>query len=135
MQTININMVKEYDEFIIASETDLKGVITYASKGFCDISGYSKEELIGQNHNIVRDPANSPEIFKEMWERLKNNKAVSIEKLSNINKNGEIYYTKAKFYPIFKKGEKVGYRSLRKDITDKIKLEELYKELLNKNND
>jgi PAS domain S-box-containing protein len=132
MSTISFNLIKEYDEFIIASETDLKGIITYASQGFCEISGYTKEELIGKNHNIVRDPKNDSRLFEKIWDNLKDNKTVHIERLSNKNKSGEIYFTKAKLYPIFRKNEKIGYRSLRKDITDKVKLEQLYKKMLEK---
>lgn len=131
MTSIKLSMVKEYDEFIIASETDTKGVITYASQGFCDISGYSKDELIGQPHNIVRDPENDPAIFKDLWGRLQKGETVVIESLSNKSKNGEIYHTYAKFHPIYKGDEIVGYRSLRKDITDKVKLEKMYQQLLN----
>jgi len=44
------------DKHIIASSTDLKGVITYATEAFCKISGYTKKELLGKPHNIVRHP-------------------------------------------------------------------------------
>jgi len=54
------------DKYVINSATDLKGKITYASEAFCKISGYTKEELIGKPHNIVRHPDMPKSIFKEL---------------------------------------------------------------------
>ena len=55
----------------LVSTTDLRGVITYVNKEFCAIAGYSEEELLGKNHNIVRHPDMPKAAFKEMWEKLK----------------------------------------------------------------
>jgi len=75
-QLININTtLRSYvdlvDEYIITSSTNLKGIITTVSEAFCTISGYTKDELVGKPHNIVRHPDVPSETFKELWETLK----------------------------------------------------------------
>jgi PAS domain S-box-containing protein len=62
--------IKIVDEDVIISQTDLNGIITYASEAFCAISGYSKTELIGRNHNIVRHPETPAKIFRDMWDKI-----------------------------------------------------------------
>ncbi|MBU4110368.1 PAS domain S-box protein, partial [bacterium] len=65
-------MLKQYKEAIeksnIISKTDTKGIITFVNDEFCKISGYSKEELLGKNHNIVRHPDVPSENFKFLWD-------------------------------------------------------------------
>ena len=65
-----IETVVPSDEVII-SRTDLKGNITFANDLFCEISGYSMDELIGNPHNIVRHPDMPQSIYKELWESVK----------------------------------------------------------------
>ena len=55
---------------VIISETDLKGVITYANRKFCEISGYSAEELVGKPHNIIRHPDMPKEAFAKVWSTI-----------------------------------------------------------------
>ncbi|MEA3314657.1 MAG: response regulator, partial [Campylobacterota bacterium] len=62
------------DNSQIVSKTDTCGVITYANKLFCELSGYTQEELIGKNHNIIRDPDMKDEVFKELWLTIKSGK-------------------------------------------------------------
>ena len=65
-----------YDESNILSRTNLKGTITYVNDRFCQISGYSKEEVIGRDHNIVRHPDTSKELFKDLWRTIQSGKFV-----------------------------------------------------------
>ncbi len=88
------------DKENLVSETDLKGIITYVNDIFCEVSGYTKEELIGQNHNIVRHPDISSKIYEKLWETIKNGKTWT-GKLKNLKKNGETYYIKSTIFPIF----------------------------------
>ena len=85
------SIVKSYDKNVIFSTTDLKGIITHVSEAFCNISGYTREELIGQNHNIVRHPDMPKEAFKYLWNELKEEKSVRLE-VKNRKKNGDYYW-------------------------------------------
>jgi PAS domain S-box-containing protein len=90
-----------------------------------NVSGYSKEELIGQNHNIVRHPDMSKEFFKDMWDALKLQTCVKAE-VKNLKKDGSFYWVDAKIEPDYDTlGNHIGYSSLRIDITAKKELEEL----------
>lgn len=87
------------DKENLVSETDLKGIITYANDIFCEVSGYSKDELIGANHNIVRHPDVSPKVYKKLWETIQAKK-VWKGKIKNRAKGGTPYYVKATIFPI-----------------------------------
>jgi aerotaxis receptor len=112
----------------IVSKTDLKGLITYANQTFIDISGYSREELMGKNHNIVRHPDMPPEAFAWLWDTLKKDlpwRGI----VKNRCKNGDFYWVEAYVTPIKEKGRTVGYMSVRNiPSRDEIKAcEALYK--------
>lgn len=72
------NILEQYKEIVdsssIVSKADPYGTITYVNQPFIDISGYTKEELIGANHNIIRHPDTSPEVFEKMWKTIKDEK-------------------------------------------------------------
>ncbi|RXJ67342.1 hypothetical protein CRV08_10465 [Halarcobacter ebronensis] len=117
--------VETVDKYVLISITNLKGIIVYASDAFCKISGYSKEELIGKSHNIIRHPDMCSSLYKDMWETIKAGKVWSGE-IKNKKKNGEYYWVSAKVEPIYDSvGEIMGYQSIRFDITDKKLVEEL----------
>mgnify|MGYP000444473991 CR=1 FL=1 len=106
------------ENITIVSRTDLKGIITYANENFCKISGYTKEELLGQNHNIVRHPSVDPSVYKNMWNTISENK-IWHGVLKNINKQGAIYFVKSTIFPILNKdNEKEGYMAIRYLVTD-----------------
>eukprot|EP01029_Cantina_marsupialis_P026830 TRINITY_DN73035_c0_g1_i1.p1 TRINITY_DN73035_c0_g1~~TRINITY_DN73035_c0_g1_i1.p1 ORF type:complete len:431 (-),score=85.08 TRINITY_DN73035_c0_g1_i1:1607-2899(-) len=90
------------DKENLISETDPKGIITYANDIFCNISGYSKEELIGQNHNIIRHPDMPPKVFEKLWKTIQDKK-VWKGKVKNLAKDGTPYYVKATIFPILDK--------------------------------
>jgi YesN/AraC family two-component response regulator len=62
------------DQENLISETDLNGIIIYVNDIFCEVSGYSKEELLGKNHNIIRHPDVSPKIYENLWNTIQNKK-------------------------------------------------------------
>ncbi len=100
------------DGLILASRTDLKGIITYANKAFIDISGFEVEELLGQNHNVARHPDMPPEAFEDLWDTVKRgNPWTGIVK--NRCKNGDFYWVKATVTPVKKDGRVVEYMSVR----------------------
>jgi len=113
------------DKNIIFSRTDLKGRMTHVSEAFCKLSGYSKEELIGKNHNVVRHPDMTKVFFKDMWDALKLQTCVKAE-VKNLKKDGSFYWVDAKIEPDYDpQGNHIGYSSLRIDITAKKELQEL----------
>ena len=112
---------------IIISTTDLEGIITSASDAYCLISGYSKEELVGKSHNIIRHPDMPKSAFKAMWGTIQEGKKWS-GKVKNLKKNGDYYWVYAVIEPIFNnKGNIESYIAIRHDITNTIELEELTK--------
>ncbi len=109
------------DNFMIVSKTDEKGIITFANQAFCDISGYSLQELIGSNHNIIRHPDMPTTVFKELWQQISNGKTWH-GTIKNKKKNGQEYFVKTTIIPIFDINEQIiEYVSIREDITILIK--------------
>ena len=96
----------------IISTTDLKGRITYVNKVFCDVSGFTEEELIGKAHNIVRHPDVPPAAFADLWGSVKEGKPWR-GIVKNRCKNGDHYWVDAYVTPLYEKGQKVGYQSVR----------------------
>ncbi|RXJ90759.1 PAS sensor domain-containing protein [Arcobacter sp. CECT 8983] len=115
---------------MIVSETDEKGIIIYANEDFCTIAGYTKEELIGQPHNIVRHPDMPSAAFKDLWSTIQ---AGKIWKgiVKNKTKDGNYYWVNATAYPSTSANGKKRYISVRIKPTRKEieKAEELYKTL------
>jgi diguanylate cyclase (GGDEF)-like protein/PAS domain S-box-containing protein len=116
-----INLVNEH---IIISSTNVKGVITDVNKAFCNISGYTKEELIGKTHQIIRHPDTPESFYKEMWDILVTGKEWMGE-IKNIDKNKKDYWVQAVIKPVYKNTEIVGFTALRTNITDKKYIEQL----------
>ncbi len=117
------------DEYVIFTKTDLEGIITYASKAFSDICGYSKDELIGQPHNIIRHPDMPALAFEDLWKIIKSGK-VWKGTVKNLKKDGSYYIAKSIVRPIFDDTNNItGYSSVREDISAQIKAEEFQKRL------
>ncbi len=109
---------KAIDHATIVSKANTKGVITYVNDKFCAISGYSEEELIGQNHNIVRSSHMPKEVFKDLWNTIENKQTWS-GIVENRAKNGESYFVQATIIPILdENNEIVEYIGIRQDITE-----------------
>ena len=96
----------------LVSTTDLKGVITDANEAFVAISGFTRDELIGSSHNIVRHPDMPPEAFADMWRHLKSGLPWR-GLVKNRCKNGDFYWVEAFAVPVKKNGQTVGYMSVR----------------------
>ncbi|RXJ87542.1 PAS domain-containing sensor histidine kinase [Arcobacter sp. CECT 8985] len=112
------------NKYIILSKTDKYGVITEVSQAFCDISGYSQNELVGKKHNIVKHPDTNIFIFKELWQTILSGKVWKGE-LKNRKKDGTAYWVYATIEPIFDKLGKIqGFYAIRQDITSKKEFEE-----------
>jgi methyl-accepting chemotaxis protein len=106
------------DTACIVSETDLKGYITYVNDKFCEVAQYTREELMGANHNVVRHPDMPKEAFKELWSTIgKGNIFRAIVK--NKKKDGSPYYIDGIFTPVLgANGKPIKYIGIRYDITE-----------------
>ena len=119
------------NEHAIVSLTDAKGNITYANDKFEQISQYSLEELIGQNHRILKSGFHSDTFFKDMWQSIANGKVWHGE-IKNKAKDGSIYWVSSTIVPqINESGKPHKYLSIRTDITH-IKALEASQALLHK---
>ncbi|WP_428025822.1 EAL domain-containing protein [Arcobacter sp.] len=100
----NINYLNQYvdvvDKSTIISKTDIDGKITYVNENFCKITGYSKDELLGITHRILRHKDNPDILYKEMWDTIKTQKKEWHGILKNISKSGKVYYIKSTIKPI-----------------------------------
>ncbi len=96
----------------LISATDLKGKITHCNDAFVEVSGYSREELIGQPHNLIRHPDMPSHAFESMWQHLKQGKAW-MGMVKNRCKNGDHYWVSAYVTPVFTNGQLIGYESVR----------------------
>lgn len=100
------------DSSIILSTTNKKGMLTYANDEFVRISGFSKEELLGKNHNVVRHPDMPPAAFDDLWTTIRNGRSwIGIVK--NRCKNGDYYWVDAFVMPVYEGNEIVEYQSVR----------------------
>ena len=100
------------DKNVITSTTDVKGSIVYVNEDFLDISGFSEDELLGENHNIVRHPEMPPAAFADLWSTIKAGKSW-MGLVKNRCKNGNFYWVDAFVTPVTKNGEISGYESTR----------------------
>jgi len=124
-----LNEVHRYSDMVnkhvITSTTDLNGVITSVSQAFCANSGYAEQELIGQNHNLLKHPDTTPLLFKEMWHTIQSGQSWEGE-IKNLKKNGETYWVNINIDPIRNTDNEVtGYLSINRDITDHKHIESL----------
>ena len=106
-----------FDEHAIVSISDRHGNIIYVNQRFCDISGYSEQELIGQNHRILKSGYHSDDFFIDMWTTI--TKGLVWEgTVCNRSKSGQIYWVKSTVMPFKNENGKIDrYISIRTDIT------------------
>ncbi|HEY1998163.1 methyl-accepting chemotaxis protein [Paraburkholderia sp.] len=97
---------------MLVSATDLSGRIEYCNPAFIAVSGFTKEELIGQPHNLIRHPDMPREAFADMWATIRSGRPWTAL-VKNRRKNGEFYWVRANVTPVVEKGTVVGYLSVR----------------------
>jgi PAS domain S-box-containing protein len=111
------NLKFALDQHAIVSITDLAGTINYANDKFCEISGYSRGELIGRNHRIVKSAIHGPEVFADMWQTIASGEVWHGE-ICNLKKNGGLYWVAATIVPLLDgSGLPTEYIAIRTDIT------------------
>lgn len=122
------------DDRFLVSETDIKGVITYCNDFFCEVSGYSRDELLGQQHNIIRHPDMPKVMFKVLWDRLNSGKNINVL-VKNLAKDGRYYWieTEFKMKKIMDRDASriIGYTAHRRSVSQNTinAIEPIYKKL------
>lgn len=119
-------MSNTYQEAIensnIVSKTDINGIITFVNDEFCKISGYSYDELIGQNHNIVRHPEVPTSNFETLWNTILSKKSYKAT-VKNLTKAGKTVYLNTTITPILnEKNEIKEFIAIRYDVTFEVEL-------------
>src|SRR5690554_264669 len=112
------------DKTAIVAITDLDGNITYVNDKFCKISQYSREELIGKNHNILKSGYHTLDFYKDLWRTIKRGD-VWMGQIKNKAKGGSPYWVQTTIVPMLNAGQKpYQYLSFRLDITEQKLAEE-----------
>ncbi|NOQ30757.1 MAG: EAL domain-containing protein [Helicobacteraceae bacterium] len=112
---------KATDKGNLVSKSDLKGNITYVNDNFCNVTGYNREELIGNPHNIIRHSDTPRETFKDLWRTIQS-KNTWKGTLKNRKKNGDYYWVEITVSPILSdSNEIIEYVAIRHDITELVK--------------
>lgn len=116
----NSTLMRALDKNYLVSKANLKGNITFVNDKFCEVSGYSREELLGNSHNIVKHPDNEASVFKELWKRI-SNKKMWHGIIKNRAKDGSAYYVNMTIKPILDNENNITeYIAIRHEITDLI---------------
>ena len=111
-------LLSALDKVMVISTTDLQGTIPYVNDLFCQLTGFTREELVGQPHNIVRHPSVPKAIYKEMWDTIKaGNIWTGI--IPNVGKGGVLYVVDTTVQPLYDAQGKIeAYISIRRVIND-----------------
>ncbi len=125
---VKLNQYKEIlDNSAIVSKTDNKGLITYVNDEFCKVSGYTREELIGKKHNVIKHPETEREVFADMWKTI-SNKKIWHGTMKNLTKKGETYYVKSVIMPLLDDEDNiVEFIAARTDVTDLVQKDKIIK--------
>jgi len=116
------------DQHAVVSTTDVSGMITSVNNKFCLISGYSRNELLGQNHRILKSGFHPPAFYKTLWETISAGRAWH-GIVCNKSKDGQIYWVNNTIVPFLDAdGKPTSYMSIRTDISKSKQVEQALKE-------
>ena len=117
------------DQHAIVSITDLAGSITYANDRFCDITGFTREELLGRNHRIINSGRQPASFFENLWKVIGAGQVWHGE-ICNRNRAGELYWVSATIVPLLdEKGRPEQYIAIRTEITERVRAERALEEM------
>lgn len=133
--TLNQELIKQLsdqkyalDQAAIVAATDVRGAITYVNEKFCEVSGYSRAELMGKTHKILNSGYHDEDFFRNLWATISRGQTWRGE-ICNRKKNGEIYWVYTTIVPYLdEKGHPSQYMSIRYEITDLKKAQKLIEE-------
>ena len=108
------NYQKAIENSNIVSKTDINGIITFVNDEFCKLFGFTKDELIGQNHNIVRHPDTPKENFQALWETILDKKVYKAT-VKNPSKDKKDIYLNTTIVPILDEKEENTGKAVRRD--------------------
>ena len=91
----------------IITKINNEGIITYVNETYCKISGFTKEELIGQKHSLIKSQKESPHFFKSVWNKIATQKEIWSGILKHTKKSGELYYLKTTIQPIVNSNQEI----------------------------
>lgn len=115
------NELTEFENFVntsvLVSKTDKRGRITYVNQKFQEVSGYSLEETIGKDHNLINSGVHTAKFWRDMYRVVKKGEVWN-QLVTNKRKNGELYWVDTYIKGIFKNSRLIGYLSIRQDVTD-----------------
>lgn len=121
-----MSVVEAARHVTLLSETDIHGTITFVNDAFCQVSKYSKEELLGKPHNIIRHPDMPKKLFAIWWATIKTGKVFRAV-IKNRAKDGTHYWVQVTIMPILDHNrEVVKYIGARHLIQDEQKAQEMY---------
>jgi PAS domain S-box-containing protein len=105
------------NKYVIASSTNTEGIITFVTDAFCNISGYSRDELVGSSHNILKNENENKKTYKELWRTISSGN-IWIGKIYNQDKNNKEYLIDTTITPNYSEVNSIiGYTSVIKNIT------------------
>jgi diguanylate cyclase (GGDEF)-like protein/PAS domain S-box-containing protein len=112
-----LNYIKIMEEYVYTTKTDINGILTDVSDSFCRISGYSREELVGYKHNVVRHPDNPDTFYANLWDTISRG-GIWEGEVRNHRKDGSDFWMDTIIFPLHDRDHNIiGYSSMRQNIT------------------